>query len=153
MEFFLYMLWDMGLKVGHATRDVEDCIFQAKEDMTIRTAMLESRFLTGDEVLFTKFRKKFAGKILSGSARNFVKAKLDERDLRHKRSGESRYLVEPNVKEGKGGLRDLNTLFWIAKYCYAVDTVDELVICGFLSREEWNLFKRCDHILWSGRCH
>ena len=153
VEFILYMLWDMGLKVGHATRDVEDCIVHAKEDMTIRTAMLESRFLTGDEDLFLKFRQKFASKILSGSARNFVKAKLDERDLRHKRSGESRYLVEPNVKEGKGGLRDLNTLFWIAKYCYAVDTVDELVDCGFLSRDELNLFKRCDNFLWAVRSH
>ena len=153
VEFILYMLWDMGLKIGHATRDVDNCISQAKEDMTIRTAMLEARFLTGDEELFTKFRSKFAGKILSGSARSFVKAKLDERDHRHKRSGESRYLVEPNVKEGKGGLRDLNTLFWIAKYCYAVDTVDELVSCGFLSREELNLFKRCDNFLWAVRCH
>lgn len=153
VEFILYMLWDMGLKVGHATRDVEDCIEQARADMTIRTAMLESRFLTGDKNLFLRFRQKFIGKILKGSARNFVRAKLEERDVRHKRSGESRYLVEPNVKEGKGGLRDLNTLFWIAKYCYAVDTMDELVDCGFLSRDELNLFKRCDNFLWAVRCH
>jgi [protein-PII] uridylyltransferase len=115
-EAILYCLWDMGLKVGHATRSIDECIRQAKADMTIRTAILESRFLLGDHKLFDELVRRFDKEIAQGTAAQFVTAKLAEREERHRRAGASRYLVEPNVKDGKGGLRDLHTLFWIAKY-------------------------------------
>ena len=153
VEYILYMLWDLGLKVGHATRTVGDCLTQAKADMTIRTAMLENRFLWGSEKLFNDFRDAFQQKIMRGTAREFVIAKLAERDARHERSGRSRYLVEPNLKEGKGGLRDLNTLFWIARYSYRIEALDDLVGLGVLTADELKLFRKCDGFLWQVRCH
>ena len=119
-EAILYSLWDTGLKVGHATRSVDECIRQAKADMTIRTAILESRFLFGDRKLFDELVTRFDDEVVRNTASDFVAAKLAEREDRVRRSGQSRYLVEPNVKDGKGGLRDLHTLFWIAKYVYRV---------------------------------
>src|SRR5271165_3456868 len=112
-EALLYCLWDMGLKVGHASRSVNECIRQAKADMTIRTSLLESRYLFGDKMLYDEMTSRFDKEVAQGTAREFVTAKLAERDERHRRAGQSRYLVEPNVKDGKGGLRDLHTLFWI----------------------------------------
>src|SRR6185437_12375547 len=124
-EGILYCLWDMGLKVGHATRSIDECIRQAKADMTIRTALLEARRLFGDAKLFDELSARFDKDVVQGTAAEFVAAKLAEREERHRRVGESRYLVEPNVKDGKGELRDLHTLFWIAKYVYRVHDLDE----------------------------
>lgn len=153
IETILYILWDLKQKVGHATRSLDECLQQAKGDMTIRTSVLEARRLCGDEALFEKLRSRFDKEIVSKTANEFVAAKLAERDARIKRSGESRYLVEPNVKEGKGGLRDLNTLFWIAKYVYRVRDPHELVAVGLFSPRELSLFRRCEEFLWSVRCH
>jgi UTP:GlnB (protein PII) uridylyltransferase len=136
VEFMLYRLWDLGLKVGHATRSVDECIRQAKADMTIRTGLLESRFLWGDTKLFQELKRRFRREVATGNGLDFVEAKLAERDQRHKRTGNSRYTLEPNIKEGKGGLRDLHTLYWIAKYLYQVDEVSALVERGVLSAAE-----------------
>jgi [protein-PII] uridylyltransferase len=152
-EIILYCLWDMGLKVGHATRSVDECIRQAKADMTIRTAVLEARFLLGDRKLFDELIVRFDKQIAQTTAREFVTAKLAEREERHRRAGQSRYLVEPNVKDGKGGLRDLHTLFWMAKYVYRVREPEELVERGVFDRAEFQLFRRCENFLWAVRCH
>jgi [protein-PII] uridylyltransferase len=152
-EAILYCLWDMGLKVGHATRSVDECIRQAKADMTVRTAILEARFLLGDQALFDELVARFNKQVAQGSAAEFVAAKLSEREGRLRRAGPSRYLVEPNVKDGKGGLRDLHTLFWIGKYVYRVRTVEELVQHGVFDKTELTLFRRCENFLWSVRCH
>jgi [protein-PII] uridylyltransferase len=153
VEYILYMLWDLGLKVGHATRSVNECVSQAQADMTVRTAMLESRFLWGSTPLFDSYKQAFQSKVMHGTARQFVTAKLAERDERHEKTGRSRYLVEPNLKEGKGGLRDLNTLFWIARYSYQVEALDDLVGLGVLTADELRLFRKCDDFLWHVRCH
>src|SRR5580692_9267735 len=152
-EALLYCLWDMGLKVGHATRSVSECIRQAKADMTIRTAMLESRHLLGDKKLYDELTTRFDKDVVQGTAPDFVAAKLAEREERHRRAGQSRYLVEPNVKDGKGGLRDLHTLFWIAKYVYRVREPEELIKRGVFDRDEYTLFRRCEDFLWSVRCN
>ena len=152
-EAILYCLWDTGLKVGHATRSVDECIRQAKADMTIRTAILEARFLLGDQQLFDELVKRFDNEVVRNTATEFVAAKLGEREDRVRRSGQSRYLVEPNVKDGKGGLRDLHTLFWIAKYVYRVREPDELIKRGVFDKQEYQLFRRCEDFLWSVRCH
>jgi [protein-PII] uridylyltransferase len=152
-EAILYCLWDTGLKVGHATRSVDECIRQAKADMTIRTAILESRFLLGDKTLFDELVTRFDNEIVRNTATEFVAAKLAEREDRVRRSGQSRYLVEPNVKDGKGGLRDLHTLFWIAKYVYRVREPAELLKRGVFDKHEYQLFRRCEDFLWSVRCH
>ncbi|MGE3896489.1 MAG: [protein-PII] uridylyltransferase [Variibacter sp.] len=152
-ETILYCLWDMGLKVGHATRSVDECMRQAKADMTIRTALLESRYLFGDRALFDEMTSRFDKEVVQGTAAEFVAAKLAEREERHRNAGASRYLVEPNVKDGKGGLRDLHTLFWIAKYVYRVSEPDEMIARGVFDRSEYQLFRRCEDFLWSVRCH
>jgi [protein-PII] uridylyltransferase len=153
VEAILYVLWDLGQKVGHSARTVEECLVEARADMTIRTALLEARFLFGDKTLFEAMRTRFECEIVHGQAAEFVAAKLAERDARIARAGRSRYLVEPNVKEGKGGLRDLNTLFWIAKYVYQVREAADLVGVGLFSRAEYQLFRRCEEFLWRVRCH
>src|SRR6188508_1421307 len=152
-EAILYCLWDMGLKVGHATRSVDESIRQARGDMTIRTAILETRFLTGDQPLYDELVERFDKEVVQGTASEFVTAKLAEREERHRRAGQSRYLVEPNVKDGKGGLRDLHTLFWIAKYVYRVRETDELVERGVFDAQEFAVFRRCEDFLWSVRCN
>lgn len=152
-EAILYCLWDMGLKVGHATRSIDESIRQARADMTIRTALLETRFLTGDRALYDELIVRFDKNIVQGTAAEFVAAKLAEREERHRRAGQSRYLVEPNVKDGKGGLRDLHTLFWMAKYVYQVRDAEELVKRGVFDAHEYRTFRRCEDFLWSVRCN
>jgi [protein-PII] uridylyltransferase len=153
IEYLLYLLWDLGLKIGQATRSIEDCLRQAKSDLTIRTGLIEARYLWGDQALFKELKRRFDSDIVKGSAAQFVEGKLAERDARHQRVGDSRYQLEPNVKEGKGGLRDLHTLFWIAKYIYRIDDVGKLVDLGVLSAEESHRFDRAQRFLWTVRCH
>src|SRR5262249_42502264 len=145
--------WDMGLKVGHATRSVSDCIRQARADMTVRTALLEARYLLGDRKLYDDLLARFEKEIVHGTAPEFVAAKLAEREERVRRSGQSRYLVEPNVKDGKGGLRDLHTLYWIAKYVYRIRDRTELIELGVFDPREYGRFKRCGEFLWAVRSH
>jgi [protein-PII] uridylyltransferase len=152
VEALLYVLWDLKLKVGHATRSVDECLRQARADMTIRTTLVEARLVTGDKELFETLRTRFDKEIVAKTAPEFVAAKLAEREARVRRAGASRYLVEPNVKEGKGGLRDLNTLFWISKYVYRVHSAHELIAAGVFSPREFALFRRCEEFLWSVRC-
>jgi len=152
VEPLLYGLWDLKQKVGHATRTIDECLKQARADMTIRTTLIEARLVSGDKALFETLRTRFDKEIVARTAPEFVAAKLAEREERVKKAGASRYLVEPNVKEGKGGLRDLNTLFWIAKYVYRVRSAHELVAAGLFSPRELALFRRCEEFLWSVRC-
>jgi [protein-PII] uridylyltransferase len=152
VESLLYVLWDLKQKVGHATRTVDECLKQARTDMTIRTTLIEARFIVGDKDLFERLQTRFDAEIVAKTAPEFVAAKLAEREARVRRAGASRYLVEPNVKEGKGGLRDLNTLFWISKYVYRVRNAHELVAAGVFSPREFALFRRCEEFLWSVRC-
>src|SRR5476649_2248488 len=149
----LYLLWDLGLKVGHATRTVDESLRYADRDHTIRTALLEARYIWGDRELCDELLKSYAARFGGGEGRDFVEAKLTERDQRHTRMGDSRYVVEPNVKEGKGGLRDLHTLFWIAKYLYHVNKPAELVALGVLTKEEARYFERAERFLSTVRCH
>jgi len=153
VEFVLYALWDLGLKVGHATRSIEEALRRAKGDVTICTSLLESRWIWGDKALAQTFRTRFFDEVVAGSGPAYVEAKLAERDQRHERVGDARYVLEPNVKDGKGGLRDLQTLFWIAKYLYRVDSVTELVGLGVLTNEDAREFKKAETFLWTVRSH
>lgn len=152
VEFLLYVLWDLGFKVGHATRTVDECIALSKQDMTIRTAILEMRPICGNAALAGELQTRFDAEIVSNGGQDFILAKLAERDQRHQKAGDTRYLVEPNVKEGKGGLRDIQTLFWIAKYHYRVRDTAQLVKLGVLSRQELRLFQKAEDFLWAVRC-
>jgi [protein-PII] uridylyltransferase len=110
IECILYYLWDLGLKVGHSSRSLDEMVRMAKGDLTIRTAILEGRYLWGDQDLYAEASRRFWNDVVPGSEAQFVSEKLAERNERHKRMGDSRYVVEPNIKDGKGGLRDLQAL-------------------------------------------
>jgi [protein-PII] uridylyltransferase len=153
IESMLYSMWDLGLKVGHSSRSLDEMVRMAKSDLTIRTALLEGRYVWGDEALYDQAARQFEREVVSGTARTFVAEKLAERNERHRKMGDSRYVVEPNLKEGKGGLRDLHTLFWIGKYVHQVRSVPELVDKGLLTRAELRQFQRAENFLWAVRCH
>ena len=153
VEYMLYVLWDLGLKVGHATRNIDECVRLSRADITIRTSILEARFLWGDEALYYDLVARYDNEVARSTGPEFVQAKLAERDERHRKGGESRYLVEPNVKDGKGGLRDLHTLFWIGKYYYRVRSAEDLVGKGVFTQAEYRLFRSAEDFLWAVRCH
>ena len=153
VEFMLYMLWDLGLKLGQATRSIGQCLSHARDDMTIRTGLLEARMVAGDGALFEELRRRFTQELVMETGDAFVRAKLDERNARHVRLGDSRYVLEPNIKDGKGGLRDLHTLFWIAKYVYRVAHIADLVGRDVLAPKEHRKFAKAHTFLWTLRFH
>jgi [protein-PII] uridylyltransferase len=153
IESMLYALWDLALKVGHSSRSLDEMVRQAKSDVTIRTALLEARYVTGDVTLYDEAANRFKGEVQHATERQFIADKLAERDARHRKMGDTRYVVEPNVKEGKGGLRDLHTLFWIGKYIHDVQRGADLVEVGLLTKAEYRLFHRADNFLQAVRCH
>ncbi|KQR87729.1 [protein-PII] uridylyltransferase [Sphingomonas sp. Leaf343] len=153
VETVLYALWDLKLKVGHSSRSLDEMIRQSKADVTVRTALLEGRFVVGDQALADEAERRFSDEVQRGTERQFIADKLAERDARHRRMGDTRYVVEPNVKEGKGSLRDLHALFWIGKYVYDVERARQLVDVGLFTSAEYRLFHRADEFLWAVRCH
>ncbi len=153
VEEMLYILWDLRLKVGHATRTFRDCLRLSKEDFTIRTSLLEMRHVDGSRALTDALTERLWDEVIRGSAKDYIEAKLNERDERHRKQGGQRYMLEPNVKEGKGGLRDLQSLFWIAKYVNGVNQIDELVQQGVFSPDEMDAFREAETFLWAVRGH
>ncbi|MEM9974314.1 MAG: [protein-PII] uridylyltransferase [Pseudomonadota bacterium] len=153
IESMLYILWDLHLKVGHASRTVKDCLRLGREDYTIRTALLEHRYIAGQEALAADLGRRLWKDLFRSTAADYVEAKLEERAERHRKQGGQRYMVEPNVKEGKGGLRDLQTLFWIAKYVNRVDDAADLVGLGTFRAEEFENFRNAETFLLAVRCH
>ncbi|TRW95527.1 [protein-PII] uridylyltransferase [Paracoccus sp. M683] len=153
VESMLYMLWDLKLKIGHSIRTVDDCLRLGAADMTIRTSLVEHRLVTGHAPLAEDLRERLWSELFAKTVPEFVEAKLAEREARHDRQGGQRYVLEPNVKEGKGGLRDLQTLYWIGKYIHRVDRAVELVDLGFFTREEHLNFWQAEDFLWAARCH
>ena len=152
-EFLMHRLWDLGFKVGNALRTAAESIKLAKEDLSVRTALLEARLLWGDPALFEELVRRYDREVRVGHEAEFIEAKLAERDARHRRTGDSRYLLEPNVKEGKGGLRDLQTLVWIGRFLYGVRDAAELVQVGVLTPRALSTFRRSRRFLWAVRCH
>jgi [protein-PII] uridylyltransferase len=152
-EYILYMLWDLGFKVGHATRTVGQCVKLGAADITICSALLDARFIYGDAELFANFEQRFRNEVVSGNARHFIDAKMAERDERHRVTGESRYKVEPNIKDGKGGLRDLHTLHWLSMYLYGQGVGAATVAAGIFKSDELTTFRRCEDFLWTIRCY
>ncbi len=153
VEAILYILWDLGLKVGHSIRTLDEAIRLAQGDLTIRTALLEGRFVWGDRALYDEGERRYTAEVVRGNERTFLTQKLAERNARHKRMGDSRYVVEPNVKDGKGGLRDLQTLYWIGKFIHRVSSASELVDTGLMTEAEYRSFRRAERFLLAVRCH
>jgi [protein-PII] uridylyltransferase len=153
VEYMLYLLWDLGLKVGHSVRSIDDCLRLAGGDPKIATTLLETWPIWGDATLYDELRRRWTTEVGNAGGVAFAQAKLAERDARHRRMGDSRYLLEPNIKEGKGALRDLQTLFWIGKYLHQVDDVDGLVAGGMLTAAEAARFRKAQDFLRTVRCH
>jgi [protein-PII] uridylyltransferase len=151
-EYMLYLLWDLGFKVGHATRTVEQCLKLAAGDTTIRTSLLDMWLIYGDAQLYAELEQRFRNEVIRGSERSFIDAKMMERSERHRRAGESRYKVEPNIKDGKGGLRDLHTLHWLSKYLLGHEVGQASVAMGIFTEEEVATFRKCEDFLWTVRC-
>lgn len=152
-EFMLYVLWDLGLKVGSSARSVDEALSLARSDMTIRTALLEARPLAGDDRLTEDFLWRFRGMVTNADPRPFIAAKMEERETRHSRTGAVRYRVEPNIKDGKGGLRDLNTLFWIARSLAPESPLGARVLDELLTPRERRTFEEAFDFLWRVRAH
>ena len=153
VSFVTSALWDTGLKVGAAARTPADCITQALSDMTIRTNMLESRLVWGSPDLFNDFCFRYEELRTNGSGRDFVESKFEERSARYRRMGLSKYMLEPNVKESRGGLRDLHLLFWLAKYLFGITEMPDLINLGILSPVACHKFLKAHRFLATVRCH
>ena len=152
VESILYILWDLKFKVGHSSRTIADCVRLGLDDLTIRTSMLEKRYLCGSRVLFKELETTLNRKVFSKKASNFVEGKLSERTERHLKHANARYMLEPNIKEGKGGLRDLHTLYWISKYIYKTDNIHSLVEKKIFKKRELEIFTEAENFLWFIRC-
>ncbi|MGH7152909.1 MAG: [protein-PII] uridylyltransferase, partial [Acetobacteraceae bacterium] len=154
VKYMLYFLWDLGLRVGNATRSVEECLTEGARDATVRTSLLDARHLAGNAELFDRFHEQFRAACKEAGAADYILAKQAERDARHRKFGDSPFVVEPNIKEGRGGLRDLQTLYWIARYVYDTETMGELAeVGGVLSPIEARHARRSWEFLWTVRFH
>lgn len=136
IERILYILWDTGLDVGYSTRNISECI-NASSDLVAKTSLIDSRYLCGDEPLFDEYKKAVSQQIFSKNVEAFINDKVDEADLRRKKYGDSVYILEPDIKEGDGGLRDLHTALWAAKVKFKVDDFKGLNLKGILSNKEY----------------
>jgi [protein-PII] uridylyltransferase len=136
IEQILYWLWDIGFKVGHSTRSLKEAIAQANRDMLTKTAMLESRYLAGNETLAKQFRDQFRAKCVAGHEREYVEMRMEDQESRHKKFGDSVYMQEPNLKNGCGGLRDYQNLLWMTYFKEGALTTTYLVGKDWLSETD-----------------
>jgi predicted nucleotidyltransferase/uncharacterized membrane protein len=149
----LQQLWDMHVPVSHATRSIEETVRAAKEDSTITAALMDARYISGNRSAYLSLKRRVQREVIGQSPREFVAAKLSERDHRHSKWGDSRFMLEPNIKEGKGGLRDLQTLTWLARYCYRISNAAKLVRADLLSEQEWRHFREAYLFFATVRAH
>ncbi|MBJ6749941.1 [protein-PII] uridylyltransferase [Geomonas anaerohicana] len=144
----LYFLWDLRLDVGYSVRTIADCVDMAANDITVKTALLDARLLTGSQHLFSELKKTMVSQVLAKRSDSFINEKLEELRKRREKYGSSVYILEPNIKEGEGCLRDLHTAMWVAKIKYKVDEPRELVMKGVLSEEELGMYYSSLSYLW-----
>ena len=150
ISVFLTFLWDIGLEVGHSVRTVKDCIREGKADVTVMTNMIESRLLHGSDDLYAKFQAAIAPRKM-WSSRQFFEAKLEEQQNRHLRYNDTAYNLEPNIKEGPGGLRDIQIIGWVAKRHFGAKSLCELVDHAFITESEYQILESGQKHLWKVR--
>ena len=150
IQDFVTFLWDLGLDVGHSVRTVEQCVVEAENDVTVVTNLMEARLLQGPDALFQSMRKS-VGRDSIWPRRRFFEAKWQEQVSRHHKFNDTAYNLEPNVKEGPGGLRDIQTVGWVAKRHFGADTLDQLVTHEFLTESEYQSLTDGQDFLWQVR--
>jgi len=150
-ERVLYALWDTGVEVGHATRSLRYCVKLAAEDFKVKTALLDARYVAGDEALYSQFAAAVEKEVLKRNSARFLRQKIADTAARHRRYGDSVFLVEPHVKEGEGGLRDLHTAMWLARVKFKTKGLVELVQKGLLTEREQTEIEEARDFLWRVR--
>ncbi|NCT41125.1 MAG: [protein-PII] uridylyltransferase [Alphaproteobacteria bacterium] len=153
IEKFLYQIWDSGIKIGHSVRTIKECITVSQEDPKVLSSLLDARIISGDKNLFQDFETELEKSLKPRTKKAYVEGKLDERDARHMRLGDSRYVLEPTIKDGKGGLRDYQTLFWIARVIYNAPTPKTLKDLKIITSKEQQRFEKDYEFLLTVRCH
>ncbi|HEY6974504.1 MAG TPA: [protein-PII] uridylyltransferase, partial [Nitrospiraceae bacterium] len=151
VQAVLRPLWDSGCQVGHSVRTIGDCIELASSDSTVKTSMMEARFLAGSADLFQEFHGRYLRKVVTQATDTFLDLKLEERRREYEKFGETVYLLEPNVKKSKGGLRDLHLLQWVGMARYHTPTIRELSDRGILSRADYLALVEAREFLWRVR--
>ncbi len=149
VERLLYLLWDTKMDVGNCTRSLEECreLSMDKNDVTILSSLLDSRFICGDRALYEELENEIYGEVLPKISHDFIRRKIDERDVRGERYGKTLYILEPNVKEGRGGLREFQTAMWIAQASYKAKSFEEVLQRGFVSEREYGVMRKCLNFL------
>ena len=144
----LHHLWDLGFQVGHSMRTIHDCIELAGQDLSIRTAMMTARFLAGSPYLFQEFHRRYFREVASRGTRRFVEQKMEERRREYVKFGQTIYLLEPNVKKSKGGLRDFHLLRWAGMARFQAATLQDLADRGLLPRQDCLALTESREFLW-----
>jgi [protein-PII] uridylyltransferase len=148
----LYLLWDLKLDVGSCVRSGDECLTESA-DITVKTALLDARLLAGSESVFSAFSAGVKQKLLQKQPQKFIDAKLEEHRTRKEKYGSSVYLLEPNLKEGEGGLRELHNALWIARVRFRAASLRELLIKGMISEQEFSDYELAHDYLWRIRNH
>lgn len=149
----VYPLWDIGLEVGHATRSIKECLKLARQDHEVLTALLDGRFICGVSPLYHQMMEQLRIKLINVKPAKFIAVLTETNRQRHEKFGDSAYLLEPNLKEGQGGLRDYHTMLWIAKIQAGVKQIRDLEYFGFLSHNEYQSLERSLEYIWHVRNH
>ena len=153
VKFVLHTLWNLGLKVGYATRTPKECILYSKKKLDVCTSILESRFIVGDKTIYESLTKQYKNNIIEKYKKKFIKSIFSERKKRLIDTGDTRYLLEPNVKNGKGGIRDLQTLDWIGKFVYKITNLKDLINYKIIDKNSVDSFLKAKKFFWTVRSH
>ncbi|MDL1964853.1 MAG: [protein-PII] uridylyltransferase [Deltaproteobacteria bacterium] len=151
IQEIIYPLWDIGLDVGHSTRSIKECAGLSGEDLVILTSVLDARFICGASILYLELMKQLREKVIKGQSDEIINQLVKSNLQRHDRFGDSAYLLEPNLKEGQGGLRDYHTMLWIGRIKYNIRQPRDLEYYGCLSHDEFRLLKKALSFIWNVR--
>ncbi|MHC4386787.1 MAG: [protein-PII] uridylyltransferase, partial [Planctomycetota bacterium] len=147
----VYPLWDIGLDVGYATRSLKECLVLAAKDFEVFTPILDARFICGWSLIYTELMDQLRQKLISRKSRTIINWLAEKNKMRHAQYGDSAHLLEPNLKEGQGGLRDYHTMLWIGQIAFNVKQPRDLEYMGLLSQEEFQALRRCLSFIWDAR--
>ncbi|MBU4287514.1 MAG: [protein-PII] uridylyltransferase, partial [Proteobacteria bacterium] len=151
IQEIVYPLWDIGLDVGHSTRSLKECVSISGEDFVILNSVLDARFICGMSILYSELMKQIREKVINGQSNKIINWLVESNLKRHKHFGDSAYLLEPNIKEGEGGLRDYHTMLWIARIKYNIKQPRDLEYFGCLSHGEFQVLKKALSFIWEVR--